>query len=226
MTAGAVDRYSAEYLDRIADGLYSSVLSDILDDLGHRHQVMWPEVCPLYAGARVAGRAATMLVVVVSELPAQPYRLLMDLLDDLRPGEVVVAGVQGRHTRAAVWGELLSTHTRARGGRGAVLDGLSRDAWAIEDMRFPVFATGVTPADSRGRLEVAAIRSSIPVGGVAVADGDLVLADRDGCVVVPAAIEDEVLARAFDKVAGENTIRDILRQGASIRKVFEEHGIL
>jgi 4-hydroxy-4-methyl-2-oxoglutarate aldolase len=225
MTAQVVDRYSAEYLDRIAGSLHSSVLSDILDDLGHRHRVMWPEVRPLYPGAKVAGRAATMLVVAVSGLPAHPYRMLMDLLDDIRPGEVVVAGVQG-HTRAAVWGELLSTHTRARGGRGAVLDGLSRDTWGIEDMRFPVFATGATPADSRGRLEAIAIRSPIPVGGVVVADGDLVLADGDGCVVVPAAVEDEVVGRAFEKVANENMIRDILREGASIRKVFEEHGIL
>ena len=149
----------------------------------------------------------------------------MELLDSVRPGEVVVAAVQG-HTQAAVWGELLSTHTRARGGRGAVLDGLSRDAWGIEDMKFPVFATGVSPADSKGRLEVAAIREPMPAGGVAVAPGDLVLADEDGCVVVPAAVEDEVVAEAFEKVAGENTIRDILRQGASIRQVFEEHGIL
>ena len=225
MTAQPVDRYSAEYLDRIASGLYSSVLSDILDELGHRHQVMWPEVRPLFPGAKVAGRAATMVAVAVSELPAEPYRLLMELLDSIRPGEVVVAGVQGR-SQAAVWGELLSTHTRARGGRGAVLDGLSRDTWGIQDMKFPVFATGVSPADSRGRLEVIAIRGPIPVGGVAVTDGDLVLADGDGCVVVPAAVEDEVIGQAFGKVAREDTIRDTLREGASLRKVFEEHGIL
>ena len=225
MTAQAVDRYSTEYLDRIAGSLYSSVLSDILDELGHRHQVMWPEVRPLYPGAKVAGRAATMLAVAVSELPADPYRLLLELLDGIRPGEVVVAGVQGP-TRAALWGELLSTHTRARGGRGAVLDGPSRDSWGIQDMKFPVFATGVSPADSRGRLEVVAIRSPIPVGGVAVADGDLVLADEDGCVVVPAGVEDEVVGRAVEKVGRENAIRDTLRGGASIRKVFEEHGIL
>jgi 4-hydroxy-4-methyl-2-oxoglutarate aldolase len=225
MTDIAADRYAGEYLDRIAESLYSSVLSDILDDLGHRRQVMWPEIRPIFPGARVAGRAATMLVVAVSEVPAEPYRLLMDLLDGLRPGEVVVAGVQG-HTRAAVWGELLSTHTRARGGRGAVLDGLTRDTWGIEEMRFPVFATGASPADSKGRLEVAEIRGRIPVGGVDVTDDDLVVADGDGCVVVPAALEDEVVGRAFEKVAGENTIRDILSQGASIRQVFEEHGIL
>jgi regulator of RNase E activity RraA len=225
MSALAVDGYSEEYLDPIAGSLYSSVLSDILDELGHRHQVMWPEVRPLFPGAKVTGRAATMLAVAVSELPAEPYRLLMDLLDGIRPGEVVVAGIQGR-SGAAIWGELLSTHTRARGGRGAVMDGLSRDTWGIQDMGFPVFATGVSPADSKGRLEVIAVRGVIPVGGVAVADGDLVLADADGCVVVPADVEDEVVGRAFEKVAGENTIRGILSEGASIRKVFKEHGAL
>ena len=78
-----MDRYSTEYLDRISEHLYSSVLADILDDAGHRRQVMRPEVRPLYPGARVAGRAATMLAVEVSELPAQPYHLLMELLDSL-----------------------------------------------------------------------------------------------------------------------------------------------
>jgi regulator of RNase E activity RraA len=220
-----VDRFVAEYLDRIADQLYSSVLSDILDEAGYRHQVMRPEVRPLYPGAKAVGRAATMLAVQVTELPPEPYALLMELLDGLRPGEVVVGAVQGE-PGGALWGELLSTHTRARGGRGTVLDGLSRDSWGIVDMKFPVFATGLSPADSKGRLEVIATRSTIPVAGVSVADGDLVVADADGCVVVPAAIEEEVVSAAFKKVTGENTMRDILRKGASIRAVFKEHGIL
>jgi 4-hydroxy-4-methyl-2-oxoglutarate aldolase len=220
-----VDRYGAHYLDLIADRLYSSVLSDVLDDAGHRHQVMRPEIRPLYVGAKVVGRAATMLAIEVSELPPQPYKLMMDLLDDIKPGEVVIGAVQGV-SRAALWGELLSTHTRARGGRGAIIDGLSRDAWGIVDMKFPVFATGLSPADSKGRLDVVAIRSTIPVGGVAVADGDLVIADDDGCVVVPASLEEEVVARALDKVSGENLMREILARGASIRETFAEHGIL
>jgi 4-hydroxy-4-methyl-2-oxoglutarate aldolase len=220
-----MDRYSTEYLDRISEHLYSSVLADIMDDAGHRRQVMRPEVRPLYPGARVAGRAATMLAVEVSELPAQPYHLLMELLDSLRPGEVVVGAVQAQ-IQAALWGELLSTHTRAKGGRGVVLDGLSRDSWGIEEMKFPVFATGLTPADSKGRLEVISIRGTIPVGGVSVAEGDLVVADSDGCVVVPAAIEDEVVGKAMEKVSGEDTMRDVLRKGANLREVFKEYGIL
>ena len=220
-----MDRFDAKYLDRISEHLYSSVLADILDEAGYRQQVMRPEVRPLYPGAKVAGRAATMLAVEVSELPAQPYHLLMEMLDGLRPGEVVVAAVQAQ-IRAALWGELLSTHTRARGGRGVVIDGLSRDSWGIEEMKFPVFATGLSPADSKGRLEVMSIRGTIPVGGVSVADGDLIVADSDGCVVVPAAIEDDIIGKAMDKVSGEDKMRDVLRKGASIREVFKEYGIL
>src|SRR5260370_24272566 len=120
------------------------------------------DVRPLYPGAKVVGRAATRLAIQVTQLPSEPYKLLMDLLDSLRPGEVVVGAVQGE-PGGALWGELLSTHTRARGGRGVVLDGLSRDRWGIVDMKFPLFATGPSPADSKGRLQVVAIRGTIPV---------------------------------------------------------------
>src|SRR6266567_3901310 len=217
-----VERYDKPYLDRIAEHLYSSVFADILDDKGRRHQVMRPEIRPLYPGAKVVGRAATMLAIEVTQQPPDPYDKLMELLDDVQPGEVVIGAVQSG-INAALWGELLSTHTRARGGRGVVIDGLSRDSWGIVEMKFPVFATGLSPADSKGRIEVVAIRGTIPVGGVAVSNGDLVLADDDGCVVVPAAIEEEIVARALEKVSGENTMRDILSKGASIREVFAEH---
>jgi regulator of RNase E activity RraA len=225
MQGGNVDGSATDYLDDIANRLYSSVLADILDDAGYRNQVMRHNVRPLYPGAKAVGRAATMLAIEVTQLPAEPYKLLMELLDSLQPGEVIVGAVQGQ-PGGALWGELLSTHTRARGGRGVVLDGLSRDSWGIVDMKFPVFATGLSPADSKGRLEVVAIRGTIPVAGVSVADGDLVLADDDGCVVVPASIEKDVVARALEKVSGENEMREILAQGASIRDVFKKYGIL
>ena len=154
-------------------------------------QVMRHDIRPLYEGAAVAGRAATMLAGEVAEVPEEPFKLELELLDSIGPGEVVVCTTQGS-TRAAMWGELLSTHTRARGGRGAIIDGLTRDAWGIQEMRFPVFVSGATPADSKGRLDVTAIRVPIRVGGVVVHDGDLVVGDVDGCLAVPQAIEAEV----------------------------------
>jgi 4-hydroxy-4-methyl-2-oxoglutarate aldolase len=220
-----MDRRTSEFYDRVERELYTSVLADVMDVMGYVDQVMRRDIRPLYDGASVVGRATTMLAGEVAEVPAEPFKLELELLDSIGPGEVVVCTTQGS-TRAAMWGELLSTHTRARGGRGAIIDGLTRDAWGISDMRFPVFVTGTSPADSKGRLDVTAVRVPILVGGVVVHDGDLVVADIDGCVVVPQAIEAEVIERALAKVAGENAVRDVLAAGASIRQVFKDYGIL
>jgi len=220
-----MDRSSDSYYELVETKLYTAVLADVMDDLGYRNQVMSHSIRPLYDGARVAGRAATMLACEVYEVPERPFELELELLDSIRPGEVVVCTTQGS-LRAAMWGELLSTHTRARGGRGAVIDGLTRDVWGIVEIPFPVFVRGSTPADSKGRLDVVAIRVPIECGGIRVEDGDLVVGDADGCLAVPRAIEEEVVERALAKVEGENTVRDVLRAGASIRDVFRDYGIL
>jgi regulator of RNase E activity RraA len=220
-----VDPSSPEYYDWIAHELYTAVLGDVLDGLGYRNQIMRHDIRPLYTGATVVGRAATMLAAATDQLPREPYKLELALLDDLKAGEVVVCACQGER-RSSIWGELLSTQARARGGRGVIIDGLSRDVRAIRAMQFPVFAVGMSPADSLGRIEVTAIRVPITVGDVVVRDGDLIVADDDGCLAVPRAVEDEVVARARQKVAAESDVREVLRRGASIQQVFKERGIL
>src|SRR3972149_596266 len=132
--------------------------------------VLWHP--PGAARTPAAGRAETEGGRGSPELPPKPFELVMQLLDELRPGEVVCCTQQGS-TRAATWGELLSTHTRAMGGRGAVLDGLTRDSWGVIDIRFPVFARGLTPADSKGRVDVFAVRVPLEMGVVLVHAGDL-----------------------------------------------------
>ena len=205
--------------------LYTAVVGDVLDDLGFRNQIMRHDIRPLYEGARVVGRAATMLVTDVFEVPARPYELELELLDGVKEGEVVVFSTPPTRT-AAIWGELLATRTRVLGGRGAIIDGLTRDVRELVAMRYPVFCAGTSPADAKGRLDVVQIRTAIKVGGVLVNDGDLLIADGDGCVAVPADIEDEAIGRAREKVAGEDTVRDELIDGASLAAVFEKHGIL
>jgi len=101
-----------------------------------------------------------------------------------------------------------------------------RDIRAIRALRFPVFHGGIAPLDSKGRGKVAEIDVPIRCGGVAVAPGDLIVGDADGVIVVPQAIEDEVLRQAFAKVTGENTTRDELAAGAKLADVFARHGVL
>jgi 4-hydroxy-4-methyl-2-oxoglutarate aldolase len=220
-----MNKFSSEYYAQIEATLYTAVLADILDNLGYRQQIMHYQLRPLYSEAKLVGRAATMATADVDKIPQQPYKLELALLDDLKPGEVVVCATHGS-TRAALWGELLSTHARAKGGRGALIDGMTRDAARIIDMRFPVFALGMLPADSRGRLEVTAIRQPVHVGDVLVQDGDLIVADLDGCIAIPQSVEDRVIEAALGKATAENVVRDLLSKGASIQQVFDEYGVL
>ena len=220
-----MDRFESAYYDLISEKLYSAIIGDTVDGLGYRNQIVEGAIRPLYDGARIVGRAATMLTVDVHSMPSEPLKLELDLLDGLKQGEVVVCACNGS-TRAAIWGELLSTCAVARGARGAVIDGMTRDSWGTNAMQFPVFAKGYSPATSIGRMEIVAIRVPVRVGGVLIEDGDLIFADTDGIVVVPQAIEEQAIAKAIENVSGENRVRDALASGASIRAVFKEFGIL
>jgi hypothetical protein len=80
------------------------------------------------------------------------------------------------------------------------------------------------PCRSGGRIEVIAIRAG--GGWRRGSDGDLIVADFDGCVVIPQAIEAQVVNRALQKVSAENVVREILSKGASIQQVFRDYGIL
>jgi regulator of RNase E activity RraA len=175
----------------------------------------------------MVGRARTGLYMDVYHVaPGEnPYALEIGLVDDLKPGEVIVlaAGASGR---IAPWGELLSTASRARGAAGCVTDGLVRDVRAIRELRFPVFAGGIGPLDTRGRGKVMAIDVPVECGGVRIEPGELVFGDADGVVVVPRSIEDDVLRAALAKVEGEDRTRDALRRGEKLADVFARHGIL
>jgi regulator of RNase E activity RraA len=107
-----------------------------------------------------------------------------------------------------------------------VTDGFVRDVRGIRQARFPVFHGGIAPLDSKGRGKVADIDVPIICAGVHVEPGDLIFGDVDGVVVVPRKIEDSVLARAFEKVEGENATRDELERGARLKDVFDRYGVL
>ena len=222
-----LQRNDPGFLQEIRQSLYTAVLSDVLDELGFRDQAMPPSIRPLDEELTLAGFARTGLYreVFLAAAGENPYELEIALIDDLKPDDVAVFGCCGSR-RIAPWGELLSTASRARGASGCVTDGFVRDVRAIRALRFPVFHGGIAPLDSKGRGKVVEIDTPIRCGGVAVAPGDLVFGDADGVIVVPRAVEDEALRRAFAKVAGENTTRDELAAGAKLADVFARHRVL
>ncbi len=207
--------------------LYSAVLSDALDATGVWHQAMSPKIRPLDESLKLCGRARTgqyMEVPYVIE-GANPYELEIAIVDDLKPGDVAMFSCGGS-SRIAPWGSLLSTATHARGAAGCITDGFVRDILGIRALNLPVFHAGIAPLDSKGRGQIQAVDVPVIIDGVRVEPGDLVFGDADGVVVVPQAVEAEVLARAFDKISGENhSIRE-LSAGAFLRDVYAKYGVL
>jgi regulator of RNase E activity RraA len=214
-----------ELFAQIESTLYTAVLSDALDELGIRDQAMRETIRPLAPDYVFAGRARTIQCADVFEISAEPYKLEIEAVDSILPGEVAVVGTSGS-TRNAPWGELLSTAARARGARGAIVDGLVRDVRKILTIGFPVYARGIKPVDSRGRGEVVSYNVPVECGGVIVNPDDLIVADYDGVVVVPAAAVGDAVALAADKVRRENDSRTDLEQGAYLRDVFARYGVL
>lgn len=214
-----------ELFDFMQRELYVSVVSDVLDGLGYRAQAMDATIRPIYKDAIVVGRAHTALSTDVYEMPSDAYSAEIAAIDSLRPNDVLVAATN-HLTRTCFWGELLSTTSRARGARGAIIDGHVRDVRRIEQMQFPVFATGLRPIDSAGRGLVVAHGTPVVCGSVIVHPGDIVFGDSDGLVVIPQAVEKEAIERAKAKVAGEDRARQDLERGDLLRDVYDRYGIL
>jgi 4-hydroxy-4-methyl-2-oxoglutarate aldolase len=205
--------------------LYTAVVSDSLDQLGIRGQAMREYLRPVHQQCTCAGWARTIACSDVYHVPDDPYSIEIEAVDSLLPGEIAVVGTQ-KSLRNAPWGELLSTAARARGARGAIIDGLVRDVKKIEEIDFPVFATGIKPVDSMGRGIVTAYNIPVECGEVIVAPGDFVFADFDGVVVVPKDRVKEVIELATDKVQRENHSRRELQQGNYLRDVYNKYGVL
>ncbi len=212
-------------LDSLVRGLRTALLSDVLDQLGHRQHSLPPSITALEPGTVLAGYAMPILVEEVDDIPAEPYRGEVAAMDDLRDGDVAVLAAAAT-THAALWGELFSTAARARGARGAIVDGLVRDTRLIRGMHFPVFARGALPLDCNGRTAYVAHRQPVQIAGVSVAGGDLVFADEDGIVVVPQPLVDETVQRAFEKATTENTVREALLGGMTLREAWDRYRVL
>ena len=107
-----------------------------------------------------------------------------------------------------------------------VCDGLVRDVKKIEQLGLPVFARGIKAVNSKGRGLVIGYNVPVDCGGVLVSPGDLVFADYDGVVAIPANRAAEIVQMATEKALRENRSRKDLLAGASLKDVYDKYGVL
>jgi len=205
--------------------IYTALVCDIMDALGHRNQAMSYDVRPSDKNSWIAGTAVTLDAYENHQAHDDPYGKIFAAYDQVKTGDVFVAATNGE-TKSGLWGELLSTAAKVRGVEAVITDGLVRDIRQMNDMGFNCFCKGYSPLDSAGRIIVESVNEPIQCGGVMVCPGDFILADYDGVAVIPAAIKDEVFKLSMEKLEGENTVREALATGRSPREVFDEYGIL
>jgi len=197
------------------DELYKAfmkVSTPNIADAMHKKGVMKGIVPRIKHGAKIAGKALT--VRTADGDWAKP----VEAVDKAQKGQVIVIDAGGGST--GLWGELASLSCKGKGICGVVIDGAARDIDTIMEINFPLFSRHITShaGEPKGHGEIGC---EIEVGGQIVHNGDWVVGDESGVVVVPQENAVEIANRALDVLERENRIREEIKRGKTLSSVLE-----
>ena len=202
---------------------YTGAVHDVLRMMGNDNIVLPPAIKAIAPGTRVAGRVWTVSGHI-DRTKTRDECLLgwCTLLSCAPAGHVVVC--QPNNHEVALMGELSAQTLQARGVLGYVVDGGSRDTDLVLAQGFPVFCAFLTPSDIVERWIPDRYGEPVTIGSVTVCSGDYLLGDRDGVVIIPAALVEDVVRRTEEVVATESETRKALVAGMDPVEAYNRFG--
>ncbi|GAA5058235.1 4-hydroxy-4-methyl-2-oxoglutarate aldolase [Thermocatellispora tengchongensis] len=189
----------------------------IADVLQLRGQNGWlsPPLRPVYRSQAILGAARTIrLAKGPGPEGLKPLHRLLD--EDLEGRIIVIAGAQV--AAGAVWGEILTRAALASGAFGVLVEGGVRDADSFRDLELPVWALYEATAGPGFDVHVASIGEPVEISGVTVTDGDSIVMDWNGVVVLPS--DDDVLGDACAYADAEENVVIALRDGSTLAEAY------
>jgi regulator of RNase E activity RraA len=204
--------------------IYTAAITDVLDKRGYYNQTLPHDIVPLAPDTRLSGVAFPASGKQSRNTDTEAaVRAFLTLLGAVPRDAVLV--IQAHDDVAAHFGELSAVAMKARGVRGVVVDGATRDAAYILRERFPLFCRYRTPLDSLPRWLAVEWGRPVTIGDVRVSRGDMVVGDLDGVAVVPEALALEVLLECEALLDSENQVRDAVRKGMAPLAAYEKFGV-
>ena len=202
---------------------YTGAVHDVLRMMGHDNIVLPPEIKAIAPGTRLAGPVWTVSGHI-DRTKTRHETLLgwCTLLARAPSGHIVVC--QPNNHEVALMGELSAQTLAARGVLGYVVDGGSRDTDLVLEQGFPVFCSFLTPSDIVERWIPDRYGEPITIGAVTIVNGDYLLADRDGVVIIPQGVAAEVVAKTEEVVATESDMRRALVGGMDPVEAYNRYG--
>jgi RraA family protein len=193
---------------------YKNFVTPHLSDNMNRLNAVSAAIRPIHTSGKLVGSAFT-----VKTRPGDNL-MIHKAIDTAGPGDVILVDAGGDVTNSLI-GEIMVSIAKKNGVEGFIIDGAIRDSEALRDMNYPVYAKGVTHRgpykDGPGEINV-----PIQIGGTIVNPGDVILADMDGIVVVPAEFSEELVNKVYATMNMERNMLEAIENGTIDRSWVDE----